>query len=800
MKTNFPFFVLLFFGHLLMAQHSERFKQADREFHALNYRDAIFHYETNLKEDPNNLLALKRLAESYYKVKNYGEANRVYTLLSDFEKDSVSTAQDKLNFAEVLANNEGYHRSQKVYEEYHKEKSSDARGTIFAEAYENPDRIAGASSWDIHYLSINTGRDEYSPTYYKDGLLFVSNREHGITKKRVFSWNHTPFVDMYFAARDQIQPIPIDSLKNDPDYRRTVEKFIYNDDNTAFTSNDNSIITYDTQYLNDTIGAYLSSITRVQRLKGKLNSKYHDGPVAVVNDSTLLLTRNNYYKKKYRQSKDRINKLKLYVGSRTKNGEWNVTGALPFNDDEHSVGHPALSPDGNTLYFSSDASGGHGGADIYRSKRDTEGNWGTPENLGSAINTSGDELFPFVDQKNQLYFASNGLPGYGGLDLFRIDLKTLTDPRNLPENMGSPLNSSKDDFGLILDESGLEGYLSSNRRGNDDIYGIENRAIELIVDVAQSEDGIPVEGADIVISDGTTQLEQQTTVDGKTVFTLRPDTEYRVSASKNGFVSVINTVSTNQLKGGETLNTSFELTPCLNDYSLRSIYFDFDKYEVRNEEKAALDEIVTLMDKQPHLKIQISSHTDPRGSRAYNELLSKRRAEATLAYLASGGIDPNRMALSFYGESQLTNQCADGVPCNEIQQQMNRRSDIRIINEDLHLNTCSTLNPNEPVVEHTPKVRATLVSEDDQTPLRDIQVILINDGEQVMSNTDEQGSVSFDLEYDTTYELIFKGTRYVTQRLYISTRGIPNDQLFEYTIALKDVVLDERFKKSGKPN
>lgn len=801
MKNSVLLLAFLIFGKVSFAQKANTFTVADRQYESLHYKEAIFHYENGLKEDPQNTIALKRLADSYYQVNDYEAAKRVYTILSELGTDNGMASEDLLQYAEILANTSDYRASKKAYEEFGKVRKTDKRGERFAEAYDNVEHIAGkTAAWELEYLSINTGRAEYSPTYYKEGLLFVSNREHGVAKKRVFGWNNTPFVDMYYVPRKAIRPVDIDSLKNDPTYLKTVRNFIYNDDNTAFTSNDNSIVRYDAQYLNDTIGKYLSAITKVERLKGKLNSKYHDGPVAVVNDSTLLLTRNNYYKKKYRQSKNRVNKLKLYVGSRNEEDEWEVTATLPFNTDEYSVGHPALSSDGQVLYFASDIPEGEGGVDLYKSVKNEDGSWTDPENLGAEINTAGDELFPFIDARNHLYFASSGLPGYGGLDVFKVDLETLEKGNGIPENMGKPINSPQDDFGLILDESGLEGYLSSNRRGNDDIYGIVNRAIELIVDVAQSVDGIPVAHADIIVSDGTTQLEQQTTVDGKTVFTLRPDTEYKVSASKEGFVSVIHTVSTDQMKGGETLNTSFELTTCLSDYSLRSIYFDFDKYEVRNEERPALDEIVTLMAKEPHLKIQISSHTDPRGSRAYNELLSKRRAEATLAYLEDQGIEADRMEISFYGERQLTNRCADGVRCNEIQQQMNRRSDIRIINEELNLNSCSTMTSKDLPTKGAPKVKGTILSENGRTPLKDIQVILIHNGEQLMSNTDERGSVSFDLAYDTTYELIFKGTNYVTQRLYISTKGIATDRIFEYTIALKEVALDERFQKRKTSN
>jgi outer membrane protein OmpA-like peptidoglycan-associated protein len=287
---------------------------------------------------------------------------------------------------------------------------------------------------------------------------------------------------------------------------------------------------YDVYLLNDSTTGAPKKLTR------NINSKYHEGPVSIAKDNSLMaFTRNSFYKGKVKRSSDHINKLKIFFVQKEKN-EWKNIVPFPFNSDEYSCGHPSFSEDGNTLYFSSDMPGGFGASDIYKSNFENNA-WTKPENLGPIVNSEGNELFPFIQNDSLLIFASNGWGGMGGLDIFRSELKGVNFSKI--ENLGAPINSISDDFGMIVKNNGKSGYFSSNReggKGEDDVYRFTYTAAPTPLIVLDQDEVKPIGLAKVSVFQNNVLIGTQTADDeGKTKFTLKPCLTYNVETNADGY-------------------------------------------------------------------------------------------------------------------------------------------------------------------------------------------------------------------------------------------------------------------------
>jgi outer membrane protein OmpA-like peptidoglycan-associated protein len=410
-----------------------------------------------------------------------------------------------------------------------------------------------------------------------------------------------------------------------------------------------------------------------------------------------MFTRNNYIKGQTQKSTDGIIKLKLYTadGHNLKH----IT-EFPYNSNEYSAGHPALNKEGNILIFASDMPGGYGGTDLYFSVRSGKGPWTRPVNLGKKINTEGNELFPYLDNLGNLYFASTGHAGLGGLDIFEVPLKEMK-PTSMPRNMGAPINSSTDDFGLIIGDDGKGGYFSSNRKGTDDIFAF-NRSTNLILlkgIVFDATTKIPLRNSRIVMRHLNGADTLRTDSSGKYQSVLPKDLEYELTAEKIGYVKKLSFVSSVGIDRDSTLNHDIFLqrTETAQQYvfdhcdslkkvfKVKNIYYDLDRSEIRANARPALDELAHLLNGHPEITIITSSHTDSRATEKYNRLLSLRRGESAKAYLVSKGISPSRIAIEYYGKTRLVNRCYEGVPCSEDNQQLNRRTEFDIIVNGVNL-------------------------------------------------------------------------------------------------------------------
>ena len=388
-------------------------------------------------------------------------------------------------------------------------------------------------------------------------------------------------------------------------------------------------------------------------LEGEMTTKNDEGVSSFTADgSTMYFTRS--------LTEDSKGQGTMILSSTRSGGEWSAPQSIKlFNDSSISVAHPVISPDGKTLYFVSDNKSGFGGKDIWMATQEN-GKWDDVVNLGKEINSAGDEMFPSVDSKGTLYYSSNGKPGLGGLDIFKAEKVVQKDGTKKWEitNLGIPMNSTGDDFGMTFAKGEVEsGYFSSNRedqRGFDAIWSFVLPAVEFILQGKISgQDGNPVTAGKInlVCSDGET-ARINAKGDGSYRIKLKPNVSYLIQASAQDYLNESDSLSTFQvnLREGQTFTKNFQLTPTLNSVKIDNIYYDFDKATLRPESKAALDRLIQMMNEHPNITIELSAHTDYKGNNDYNRDLSARRAQSVVDYLIKAGIDGARLKAVGYGK------------------------------------------------------------------------------------------------------------------------------------------------------
>ncbi|MEZ0486484.1 carboxypeptidase regulatory-like domain-containing protein [Fibrella aquatica] len=519
--------VVLLLAGLLMTSltlhaQSGRLKAANKQYDNYSYLTAVRLYEEFLRGKPGDATEVKeamtKLGFSYRKLQDTRNAERVYGELVANYPDLESEVY--LYYAQALAQNGKSREAQKMYSQYGQRQSNDLRGRTGTITYMDLSRFyLDSSSYRVQNLPINSRQADFSPMFYKKGLVFVSSRDEGGAIKRVFSWNQTPFLDLYsFPDTNQLR-IP----GFDPVVKPAATAVLGGGGPAA----DQSV----------EIEAENKPISKSEKFSRTLNTKYHEGPVTFTQDQNFIVfTRNNGSKGKSAKSSEGIRKLKLYSAV-YRGSKWHDVTELPFNSNEYSVGHPAFSPDDQRLYFVSDMPGGYGGTDLYVVEF-KNGEWGTPVNMGKELNTEGNEMFPYVDAGGNLYFASDGHAGLGGLDVFYAELKDGVPYRDV-QNVGYPINSEKDDFGLITDKGRTSGYFSSNRRkgiSDDDIYSFRRSCKQLNILVFDAKSGAPISTADVrIVRNGSNQDLKVTNNEGKTDLCLDVNTEYEFKAVKEGY-------------------------------------------------------------------------------------------------------------------------------------------------------------------------------------------------------------------------------------------------------------------------
>lgn len=437
---------------------------------------------------------------------------------------------------------------------------------------------------------------------------------------------------------------------------------------------------------------------RPERAEGELNSDFDEGIVSFTPDGqTMYLT-------KARREANSSTGVEIYTSTRN-DASWSAPVKFEITSDTlSSYGHPSVSPDGNWLYFTSDMPGGSGGKDIWRINLKERG--GSLENLGEWINTPGDEMFPYVRTDSVIYFASNGHPGFGGLDIFRAEL-TPSGGWSVV-NMGQPMNSSGDDFGITFGE-GENGYFSSNRgdaRGYDHIYSFELPDLRVMVSgwvLDKDEEPIPNAVIRIVGNDGSNQ-KTAARDDGSFSFPLQRGVSYVMLAGAKGFLNAKQEFTSDTAEEDAEYGVDFILASVTKPVVVENIFYDFDKASLRAESKTALDELAQVLRDNPNVTIEMASHTDRKGSEEYNIKLSGRRAKSVTDYLESVGISADRLQSQGYGKSRpktitkklarLYPQFQEGQELNEefvltlseedqeIADQINRRTEFQVLSTD----------------------------------------------------------------------------------------------------------------------
>lgn len=431
-----------------------------------------------------------------------------------------------------------------------------------------------------------------------------------------------------------------------------------------------------------TYDATKAAWSKPEKIKGSVNTGYNEGTFSF--DAVNKIA---YYSQCNGASGKQKQCNIMTAKYNDANNTWSESTIFPFNSQDFRTQQQSITADGNTLYFSSDMPGGQGGADIYKIKK-VNGVWGQPENLGTTINTVGNEMFPFISGDTLLVFASDGLPGFGGLDIFTSALKNGAFAK--PVNMLKPFNSTSDDFNMVFKDSKDHGYFCSNRpggQGDDDIYSYDLIPVVLCASgtIRDKATNKPLDNATALIKGNDGSVDSvYTDSKGKYEYCkLKQNVKYSIKAEKDGYLNDSKTLTV----GPELYSKNFNIDNGTDlDFALikmtkeeikiDNIYYDYDKADLRPESKLELDKLVNILKETPEIKLQISSHTDERGAKDYNIDLSQRRAQSVVDYLIANGINKDRLIAKGYGFSLPIVKNAK----TEEEHQMNRRTTFKILN------------------------------------------------------------------------------------------------------------------------
>lgn len=604
----------------LVAQNKDT-KVADKLFSRYEYVDAAKEYQKLVDNGKADGYVYKQLADTYYNMFNTTEAATWYAKATESQQD----AETYFRYAQMLKANGKYEEANKQMNKFAAMVPNDARAKAHKE---NPNYIpklaSKAPGYTVKSLPVSSDKSEFGAVLYDNTLYFTSARN---TSRKKYGAIDEPYLDLYKAT------------------------------------------------LADESGNFSEATTI-----SELNSKFHDGPLTMTADgNTVYFTSDSFRERSF--EKDKANNLKLGKNNlykATKSGDsWGNIKSLPFNSKEYSTSNPSVSRDGKTLYFSSDMPGSKGGVDIWKVSINGD-DFGTPENLGSKVNTEGNESFPFIaDDNKTLYFASSGKQGFGGLDIYSIDLSNGSEA----VNMGKPVNTEKDDFSFSFNKAKNMGYFSSNRNGNDDIFGATPIcSADVITVVTNAKTGAIIAGAKVSILDDKKNViaTEMSNASGEVKYNVECNKAYTIQAAKDGFEG--NSFAVAKSKG-EAVKIDAALQPIdvivtEVEIILKPIYFEYDKSNITAEGAFELDKLVQVMKNNSNMVIYAKSHTDNRGSDAYNMALSDRRARSTVQYVISKGIDASKITGKGFGESEPKVQCD---PCSEEQHAENRRSEFLIV-------------------------------------------------------------------------------------------------------------------------
>ncbi len=618
-------------------------KKADKQYEKFAYIDATKTYERVAEKGYKSADMFEKLGNAYYYNANFEKAAKWYGEL--FAMNQEVAPEYYYRYSQSLKSIKEYAKADQMMVLFNQKSSEDLRGKIFNDHKNYMDIIkANSGRYNIEDAGINSKYSDYGSAFLGNKLVFTSARDTGGFMKKKHKWTNGYFTNMYSA--DQ---------------------------------------------------AAEGGLSKPVKFAKDINSKFHEAtPVFTKDGKTMYFTRNNFNDGKKGKDAAKTTLLKIYKAT-LENNQWEKATELPFDSDSYSTAHPMLSPDGKTLYFASDMPGTHGQSDLFKVKINDDGSFGTPENLGTKINTEGKETFPMVTDENELYFASDGHPGLGGLDIFVSKINkdgTFSEPINI----GAPANSPQDDFAYLIDTKTRKGFLTSNRtggKGDDDIYKfLETKKLiceqilsGIVTDVATQE---ILANTKVTLSDEKFNVIKEVMSDDKGFYifdTVECGKIYYIKSAKEQYETKEQKITISKETGKTDLPIKLEKkikTVAVNDdlaktFGIKIIYFDLDKWNIRQDAALELEKIMDVMKEYPSMKIDLRSHTDSRGTAKYNEKLSDRRAKSSVAWLVKNGIETSRLSGKGYGESKLLNKCADGVKCSEDEHQANRRSEFIVV-------------------------------------------------------------------------------------------------------------------------
>lgn len=565
-------FILVFVVNVVHAQ--QNVKLANRYFEKTYYSEAIPLYEDAAAEK-QSADVVRNLADSYYFTNDFPSAQRWYGVL---KMKFPQELKDEY-FFRYIHTLKAVGKYDEAYQELRSNATEEAIKNLEAQTSKFKRLSASEPRFITRHLPFNTEHSEFGAVEFNDSIIFSGVAKKKSTSK-MYKWNNEQYLRLLTVAVDRISEVDSAATNFAPEINTNMHEA-------------NAVFTKDGRY--------------------------------------MYFTRNNFKDGKRGKDKDNTSHLQIYRAERIA-GKWTNVIAMPFNSENYSTEHPALSADEKKLYFASDMPGSLGSFDIY-AVAINEGAYDIPTNLGHLINTPHKEQFPFVSADNKLYFSSDGHMGFGALDVFVAEMNN--DEFKAPVNLGLPINSGYDDFAFTINTATKKGYFTSNRatgKGGDDIYELTEKF----------------------------PLNTQETVANEDALTDVPDKQSRIDAIMAKEPDVITDIN-----GRLIIKTD-------------PIYFDYDLWYIRKESKPILDRVIELMNLYPKIIIEIGSHTDARGTAEYNEELSSKRAASTRAYFLESGIPDTRISSKGYGESIPIIKCVPEASCSEEQHELNRRSEFVI--------------------------------------------------------------------------------------------------------------------------
>lgn len=622
---------------------------ADKKYDKYAYIDAIKTYERVANKGYQSPEMFEKLGNAYFFNSELDKAagwyDQLFAITSNVEPEIF------YRYAYCLRSVGQNEKANEMLKKYIEKSDNSSKGEEYIKEVNYLERIKENSGrYVISDAGINTKYSDYGSSFYDDKLVFTSSRDTGSLGQRKHTWTDQYFTNLYQST------LTGDSLLTD----------------------------------------------KPKKFSKNVKSKFHEASAIFTKDGkTMYFTRNNYLDGKKGKNEENVTLIKLYKAS-FENNDWTKITELPFNSNNYSTAHPALSPDEKTLYFVSNMPGTIGESDIFKVSINGDGTYGVPQNLGKTINTAGKETFPFVTDENEIYFSSDSHSGLGGLDIF---VATINPDGTFGEveNVGRDVNSPKDDFAYLINTKNRIGFFSSNRdggKGYDDIYRFNEirRLIKKCVPVlsgfiSESENGVTIPNTIVANAKVTLYNEQHNSISTKETdangfysFDVESKKTYSIRVEKDNLSTTEKTITIPVSECKVSQNLAMDKPICkvsVGDdlgkcFGIKWIYFDLDKSNIRSEAALDLAKILDVLNEYPTMKLDIRSHTDSRASHKYNEGLSERRAKSTKEWLIKNGVNPNRLTSKGYGENQLYNKCADNVPCTEEEHQQNRRSEFII--------------------------------------------------------------------------------------------------------------------------